>query len=72
MYLCPCPDRKLYDLDGVFINDRHLSTDQVLVLTQLVDHPFEVFVAGKLNEDKQGDKNILTNAILGSHTSLFD
>lgn len=48
MYLCPCPNRKLCDLDGVSVDDQHLSADQVLVLTQFMDHPFEVFVAGKL------------------------
>lgn len=53
MYLCPCPDGKLCDLNGVFVYDQHLSTDQVLVLTQLMEHPFEVFVAGKLNDGKR-------------------
>lgn len=52
VYLCPCPNRQLCDLNGVFVYDWHLSTDQVLVLTQFMDHPFEVFVSGKLFGDK--------------------
>lgn len=47
-HLGPGPNRKLGDLDGVPVDDRDLPADQVLVLAQLVDHPSEVLVAGKL------------------------
>lgn len=52
MYLCPGANGQLSDLNGVLVQDRDLSTDHVLVLTQLMDHSFKVLIAGQLGEER--------------------
>lgn len=52
VYLCPGANGQLSDLNGVLVQDRDLSTDHVLVLTQLMDHSFKVLIAGQLGEER--------------------
>lgn len=48
-HLSPCPNGQLCDLNGVFVDDGNFSADQELVLTQFMDHSFEVLVSGQLD-----------------------
>lgn len=56
MYLRPRPHRKLRDLDGVSVDDGHLSADQILVLTQFMDQTFKAFVTGKLEKNNRAER----------------
>ena len=62
VYLCPGANGQLSDLNGVLVQDRDLSTDHVLVLTQLMDHAFKVLIAGQLGKERR--RNIQSNVIM--------